>query len=304
MLLWAVNAGAQTTTPTDLPNPDTQSVEIPKALFDPDFWILFFLISILVFVIISLAYSMRKLSGIMYPSRAEEKGAAAPARVTAWQKLMKALTRSVPVTQEEDVMLDHNYDGIRELDNKLPPWWVYGFYVTILFAVVYIFNYHIAKTSKLQLAEYNAEMTQAEADKTARAKIAGENITDENVVMMKDAVSLGEGKEVFSKNCVTCHGGQAQGLVGPNLTDEYWIHGGGIKNIFHTINTGVTGKAMISWKGKLSPKQMEEVASYIITLQGSNPPGALPPAGDKYVEGALKDSTTSAKADSVAAGKM
>jgi cytochrome c oxidase cbb3-type subunit 3 len=306
LMFAVINASAQTQTVDG--NPDAHPVEIPKAMFDPDFWIIFFLAGLLLFVIISLAYSVNKLSRTIYASQAVAEGKVVPARVTGWQKLMERLTRSVPVEHEKDVMLDHDYDGIRELDNKLPPWWVYGFYVTIIIAVVYFFNYHIAKTSKLQIAEYNAEMMQAELEKTERAKIAGNNITPENAVVLNDAAAIAEGKEIFTKNCVACHGNLGQGNVGPNLTDQYWIHGGGIKNLFTTITNGVPQKGMISWKAQLVPKQIEEVASFVLTLKGTNPPGAKDPQGDLYNEmptdSSAKAVSTAVKPDSTSAGKM
>lgn len=304
--LFVIHAGAQAVAPAGKAATDAQPIQIPKYMFDPDFWIISSLIALLVFVIISLAYTVNKLSDTIYFSQAKA-GNTPYVKHTMWQKLMNWLTRSVPVSQERDVMLDHDYDGIKELDNKLPPWWVYGFYVTIIFAVIYIFNYHIAKTSKLQAAEYNAEMAQAELQKAELAKISGNDITPENVVQLKEPAAIAEGKETFMKFCVACHGNLGQGNVGPNLTDQYWIHGGGIKNLFTTITNGVPAKGMISWKSQLAPGQIQKVASFVLTLQGTNPPGAKDPQGDLYTPPA--DSTSKAavdvtKKDSTAAKKL
>ena len=197
---------------------------------------------------------------------------------------MNALVRAVPVEHEEDVMLDHNYDGIRELDNQLPPWWKYGFYVTILFAFIYIINYHISGSGKLQAAEYNEEMKNAEIATKKRMENNANYVTAASVVKLTEKAAIESGKEIYLKNCLACHGDHAQGNVGPNLTDEFWIHGGGIKNIFNTVTEGVPAKGMISWKSQLPPKAIQEVASYILTLQGTNPAGAKEPQGDKWVE--------------------
>lgn len=267
---------------------ETKPIHIPEFLFNPNFYVLALTAAILIASILTLCYTIIKLSKrISGESEIIVEPAAEIAKVskeTAWHKLMRKLTRSVPVAQEADVMLDHNYDGIRELDNPLPPWWKYGFYVTIVIAVIYIFHYHIAKTGKLQLAEYNDEMQLADQEKAERMKNTANNINEENVIRLTDVSSISEGSNIYKTNCITCHGDKGQGIVGPNLTDDYWLHGGSIKDIFKTINLGVPGKAMVSWKEKLSPKQIQQVASFVMSLKGTNPPGALPPAGDKYVE--------------------
>lgn len=306
LILFTFCASGQTVATTDSLKVESGPVEIPVMFFEPDFWILFSVSAILLFAIVALAYSVRKLSKILY-AQDESKLAPKAERVTVWHKLMQLLTRSVPVAHEEDVMLDHNYDGIRELDNKLPPWWIYGFYVTIIFAFVYVFYYHIAKTGKLQTAEYNEEMTMAEQQKAERARIAGNTITIENVVRLNDPTSIAAGKETYMKNCVACHGNLGEGSVGPNLTDAYWIHGGGIKNVFQTIVEGVPQKGMIAWKNQLSPKQMEEVASYVLLLNGTSPAGAKEPQGDLYEEvpaDSLVNSLSMAKPDTSGGKKM
>jgi cytochrome c oxidase cbb3-type subunit III len=195
----------------------------------------------------------------------------------------KVLTRAVPVEQETDILLDHDYDGIRELDNNLPPWWKWGFYITIVFAFVYLFNYHFA-AGKNQLQEYNDELTAAVEEKAERLKDAANNITEENVVALTDESSISAGKENFTKLCVACHLNDGGGQVGPNLTDSYWLHGGGIKNIFRTISEGVPSKGMISWKNQLSPKQVQELASFIVTLKGTRPAVPKEPQGDLWQE--------------------
>lgn len=192
--------------------------------------------------------------------------------------------------------LDHDFDGIHELDNRIPPWFTYLFVGTVVFAGAYFVDYHVAGTSKLSADEYTDEV--ASADVQRRIRVAGEGQIDETqLVALKDGVALSRGGENFQKNCVSCHGPKGQGLVGPNLTDQYWIHGGGIKNIYAVIKNGVPAKGMISWALVFSPKQTQEIASYILTLQGTKPIGARPPQGDLWIE---KDTTTVAGTDSTA----
>ena len=142
------------------------------------------------------------------------------------------LTDNVPLEVEATVMMDHEYDGIRELDNNLPPWWKYMFYATIVFAFVYLIRFHISGNGLLQQEEYLAEVAEAEEAKASILANSAETITDENVVFLIDEVSIAKGAAIYKGNCATCHGQLGEGGAGPNLTDEYWLHGGGIKNVF------------------------------------------------------------------------
>ena len=193
-------------------------------------------------------------------------------------------TDNVPIEEEVTVMLDHEYDGIRELDNNLPPWWKYMFYGTIIFSFVYIFRFHISGSGELQTEEYNNEILAATEAKAEALESGGEQITENNVTLLVDLDALNTGANIFKGNCATCHGALAEGIVGPNLTDEYWIHGGGINNVFKIIKYGVPAKGMIAWQSQFSPTQMQEVASYIISLQGSNPTNPKDPQGEIWVE--------------------
>lgn len=199
--------------------------------------------------------------------------------------LLGKLSGAAPIEKENDIMLEHDFDGIKELDNDLPPWWKYLFYVTIVFAVVYLVNYHIISSNKLMADEYNEEVQIAEIQKAEMIR-TGAYINEATVSLLKDVESVSKGKDIFTANCVTCHGSKGEGLVGPNLTDDYWIHGGGIKNVFTTIKYGVPAKGMLSWQTQLSPKQMQQVASYVLSLHGTNPPNAKPPDGVIYKEAA------------------
>jgi cytochrome c oxidase cbb3-type subunit 3 len=278
---------------------DTFFNRFPHYLEDPLVWLAVLMILLIGATLYSLYQSVKALSGKyqttveeIIPQRRKEK------KETVWNKIMRGMTKSVPVEREKDIMLDHNYDGIRELDNKLPPWWIWGFYFTIAFAVVYLLSYHVAGTGKLSLAEYKDEVEKAKLEKTERMKNSANNITPENVVALTTKEDIAAGKEIFTKLCITCHGNEGQGNVGPNLTDPYWLNGGGIHNIFHTITEGVPSKGMISWKSQLAPKQIQLVASFILTLQGTSPQGAKEPQGDKWVEEAKPGPTAGVSTDS------
>lgn len=202
---------------------------------------------------------------------------------SAFAKFRQYITRSAPIEQEDEIMLDHDYDGIKELDNRIPPWFTWLFYITIIFAVYYMLHFHVFKTGNLQAEEYEAEIRSAEL-KRAELIRTGAFINEETVTLLTESAELQSGKAIYDANCVACHGQFGEGLVGPNLTDEYYIHGGGIKNVFAVIKYGVPAKGMIAWQSQLSPNQMQEVASYIISLHGTNPPNPKAPEGEKWVE--------------------
>lgn len=197
--------------------------------------------------------------------------------------LNASLTDNVPIEEESNVMLDHEYDGIRELDNNLPPWWKYMFYATIIFAIVYLIRFHITGSGKLSHEEYQAEMEQAALAKEEALADAGDQVNEDNVSLLIDEASLAKGAAIFKGNCATCHMESGAGGAGPNLTDEYWIHGGGIKNVFSTIKYGVPAKGMIAWQSQFNPTQMQQVASYVLSLQGTNPANAIAPQGELWV---------------------
>lgn len=215
-----------------------------------------------------------------------------PKKANAFKKFRQAVTQAVPLEKEEDIMFDHDFDGIKELDNKIPPWFSFLFYGTILFAAVYLLLYHVTGTGRLMADEYADEVIKANQQREELIK-SGAFVNENTVVLLTDAVSLENGKNVFMANCVPCHGPNAGGVVGPNLTDDYWINGGGIKNIFKTIKYGVPIKGMISWQTQLNPKKIQEVASYVISLHGTNPPGGKPPEGTIWVDSSMTKVDTS-----------
>lgn len=197
-----------------------------------------------------------------------------------YKKLMQLLTRTKSQDEEATIELDHNYDGIKELDNDLPPWWVYLFYATIIFSVVYLVRYEILGADN-QVQELDKEMAAAKIQIEEYKKTAPDLLTADQVVMLTDASDIAAGKTIYDTNCVACHRADGGGGIGPNLADEYWILGGDIKDIFNTImEGGRDGKGMVAWKSQIKPSDIQKVSSYILTLQGTNPPDAKAPEGD------------------------
>jgi cytochrome c oxidase cbb3-type subunit III len=188
-----------------------------------------------------------------------------------------------PLEKEKDIMFEHAYDEIRELDNKIPPWFNYLFYGSIVFGIFYMINYHVLSSGDVQATEYKEEVKFAEIKRVELIK-SGALLDENKLTALTDVAALNSGKETFVKNCAVCHTEKGGGLVGPNLTDDYWIHGGGIKNIFATVKNGVPAKGMISWKAQLNPRQIQEVSSFILTLRGTNPPNPKAPEGVLYAE--------------------
>ncbi len=189
------------------------------------------------------------------------------------------------VKKVKDELLDHDFDGIQELDNELPPWWLPMFYVTLVWSVAYLIYYHVLGIGPSSLEEYQAEMARAAqmyrqpAPQTPAATVLEPRM---------DEASLREGKAIYDKNCIPCHGKLGEGLIGPNLTDDYWIHGGRFEDVVRTITNGVPAKGMIAWKTVLKPEDIVKVASYVESLRGTNPPNAKAPEGEKYIPEAVE----------------
>lgn len=209
------------------------------------------------------------------------------------------------VKTDKDVLLDHDYDGIKELDNPPPPWFMYLFYGTILFAVIYFVRFQITGAGPTQQEEYVAELEKAETARLASMETpeggaAAVNITEDNVTLSTDENIIKKGKTVFVQFCQVCHGEGGKGISGPNLTDDYWVHGGDIKDLFKTIKYGVLDKGMASWDGTLSGEQIRDVSSYILNLEYiSEADGGLAPAGELYVP--QEADKTESNADTTAA---
>jgi cytochrome c oxidase cbb3-type subunit 3 len=201
-----------------------------------------------------------------------------------FKRKYKDMLGAKPITNEQEIVLDHNYDGIRELDNKLPPWWVYMFYASIIFAAIYLLRFQVFNGPN-QIDEYETEVAQAKID-VAEFKKNNKDLIDVNTVeLLTEPADLAAGEAVFTANCVACHKEGGGGGIGPNLTDDYWILGGGIKNVFHTISEGGrAGKGMISWKSDLKPSEMAQVASYVLSLYGTNPVEPKAPEGEIWMD--------------------
>ncbi len=219
-------------------------------------------------ILLVLCYTLYSLS--LFLNSAKKAGV-----MTDTTDILK-LTDAVPLDREHEILLDHSYDGIRELDNRLPPWWLYMFYGTVVFAVFYMWFYHIYGTGNIQEEEYQAEMVQAERD----MKLAASRMDENSVTLLVDKDKLKNGEVLYQTNCSPCHGKKGEGGVGPNLTDNYWLHGGDIKSIFKTVKYGVPAKGMIPWQDQLGPSQIQEVSSFIMTLKGTNPPNQKEKQGE------------------------
>lgn len=214
------------------------------------------------------------------------------------QNLLSKLTRSKPIEQEGELMLDHDYDGIKELDNVLPPWWVNLFYATIIFGVIYLVRFHVMDAyTQAEEFEQEVQLANAELEKM-KANSPKEEITLDKVVLLTDEASLAKGKEIFTNACAACHKADGGGIVGPNLTDEYWINGGGIKNVFKLISEGSKNNpSMVAWNKTLESTDIQKVASYVLSLQGTKPAGAKPAEGEKWVEEVAPAETAATVAD-------
>jgi cytochrome c oxidase cbb3-type subunit 3 len=204
------------------------------------------------------------------------------AKLDWWRKSYKNLLDKKPVESESEIILDHDYDGIRELDNNLPPWWLYGFYASIIFAFIYMFNYHVLGGTT-QKEEYQIEVAEAELEIAEYKKNAKGLLTANTVELLTEEADLTAGKSIFLANCIACHKADGGGGIGPNLTDPYWILGGGIKNVFNTISEGGRpGKGMVAWKTNLKSDEIAQVASYVLSLNGTTPAEPKEPEGELY----------------------
>ncbi len=202
-----------------------------------------------------------------------------------WNWFWERFNKSVPQSKEATILLDHNYDGIKELDNHLPPWWTAFFYITIIYGVIYMFVYHVFDAAPLPGELYEISVAEAKAAADARlaeAADSGGGIDESTVTYSDDPVVLENGKKIYDMQCASCHRNDGGGNIGPNLTDKYWLHGGSISDIYKTIKYGVPQKGMISWEPLLSPEQMRDVSSYILSIVGSDPANAKEPQGELY----------------------
>lgn len=248
------------------------------------FYVMIGIIFIEMLVILALLINIRFLLKKDDPKAFEGAYEFKPKKFTAWWSKMN---RFKPVGQEAEIELDHDYDGIKELDNKLPPWWLYGFYVSILFGVFYLWRYHVAYSAPLSKEEFEISIKKADEEVKAYLAAQGESVDENTVTVLTDAADLAAGKNIYVAACVACHREDGGGLVGPNLTDDYWMHGGDIKSIFKTVKYGIN--AMPPWQASYSNKQLAQVASYVKALHGTHPADAKAQEGELYKEEAATE---------------
>lgn len=186
------------------------------------------------------------------------------------------------IEQEADIDLGHDYDGIRELDNRLPPWWLYGFYLTILIGGVYLWRFHVSHTGPSSEEEYKTAIAQADLKIQQYLKARGESVDENTVTLLTAPADIAEGKAMFIKSCASCHKPDGAGDVGPNLVDDYWMHGGDVKSIFKVVRYGIN--AMPQWQNSYSNKQIAQLTAFIKSINGTKPAGAKAPQGDLMKE--------------------
>jgi cytochrome c oxidase cbb3-type subunit 3 len=256
------------------------------------------MIFIVALLVVMVAINILSVLNLFIRKAAEEKaakmGVVYVPEPGAWTKFWNWINGFRPMEKESELLLDHNYDGITELDNHLPPWWKWLFYGTIVWGVVYFVVYHVTDSLPLMDQEYQNEVTLAQDQKAKLLASKPAVVIDEAALKYeKNDAWIANGKKVFATNCTSCHGAEGQGGIGPNMTDKFWIHGGSIQNIYATIKNGVQEKGMIPWGPVLSPEQIRDVSFYIISIQGTTPANPKAPQGTEYIE------ATAAPADSV-----
>lgn len=200
---------------------------------------------------------------------------------SGWKRFLQSLTKAHDLGKEDEIIIpDHDYDGIKELDNVLPPWWLYGFYITILVGIFYYIQVFTNAEQYSQEQEYAAEVEKGQAEIEAY-KAANPDLFKLDATLLTDAESMAAGKKTFDTYCVACHMADGGGGIGPNLTDDKWILGGGMENVLNTLNEGGRpGKGMISWKTTLSNLEMQQVGSYVISLNGTTAANPKAAEGD------------------------
>lgn len=198
-----------------------------------------------------------------------------------WHKTWLNIAGLRPIEEEKDLMMDHKFDGISELDNPVPMWFNALFYSTVLFGLGYLLIYTVFGWGLNQDQEYVVEMEKAEIAKKEYLAKEANQIDEHSVVFSADFIA--SGKTIFMANCVACHGANGDGGIGPNLADRFWIHGGEVKDIFKTIKYGVPDKGMVPWEQTLTPGQIAEVTSYVVSLRDTKPANPKAPQGEEVV---------------------
>ncbi len=236
---------------------------------------IYFLIVINIILIGVIFYLRKMFNNLLGLIKKKEEEKVAPEK--AFKKINQVLSDVVPIEEEHTILMHHEYDGIRELDNNLPPWWVWMFFATVIFAVVYLLNYHVFKTGDSQVKAYEKEIKRSEKEVKAYLSKMSMNVDETNATLMAAAGDLDKGKAIFETNCVTCHNPKGEGNIGPNLTDKNWIYGYDIKEVFKTVKTG-TPNGMPEHNSKFNPVQIQQVASFVLSLKevkGKEPQGDI-----------------------------
>jgi len=241
----------------------------------------------IILVIVAALYLLKVLNVVVRQAgeeRSKRLGITYIPQPSWWDNLTQKLNASVPLAEEKDIDMGHDFDGIRELDNHLPPWWKWLFVGTVIWGVIYFSVYHITNSMPLSIGEYENELTDAaEQVRILRASQPAAVIDENTLTYTKDEGIISKGKIIFTGNCVACHRGDGGGnTIGPNLTDNYWLHGGEMKNVFITIKTGVVEKGMPAWGKAMSPQDVRDVAFYVMSLQGTNPKDAKAAQGELF----------------------
>lgn len=295
LMLSAVGSFAEEAAVSTAPSGPSFISGIPET----EFYVLITVILLEILVILSMLLNIRLLVRLLMAKPETEK----ITRSIMRRSFLDRMNKSVEITKEKDILLDHNYDGIHELDNNLPPWWKYGFYATIIIGVLYLGYYHMG-SGPGSIEEYNAAVEKGKEDVAAYLAKSANNVDENTVTLITDQSQLAGAATIFQSTCAACHAKDGGGGIGPNLTDDYWLHGGSIQDVFKSIKYGWQDKGMKSWKDDFPPKQIAELASYVKSLKGTHPLVAKPPQGELYKDGAAtgsKDSTAQPVADTAKA---
>lgn len=302
MMLLGLPIFGQEATTTETPEEVKKSIFLLKDFTVQDFMVITLIIlmtaltMLIIYQLVVLRMQMKRLDKII-----TTKDPKAVLDEPTWlERFSQRFVGLKPMSMEgELIMEDHEYDGIVELKNGMPPWLQAFFGVTILFAVSYLTYYYILGIGPDQYTEYQMQVDKAKMEREQRNKLMAGAIDENNVELSLDESDLNSGKKIFIDNCATCHKDHGGGDSGPNLTDEYWIHGGGIKNIFKTVKFGFIDKGMPGWQDKLNPLQIKQVSSFVISLQGTNPAGAKSPQGELWKGEVAASDSTGVVSDSV-----
>ena len=293
-LLFSQGVFAQNETAKVIQTTSTEMGGMPASTFYIMIAVLFIELIIILTLLINIKLLLKKeTQKLVTEAEVAEVEKQKANKLSWWAKINKLR----PIKEEAELDLGHDYDGIRELDNKLPPWWLYGFYLTIIFAVVYLWRFQVSHTGPTGIQEYERSVAKAEINIQNYLKSKGESVDENTVTLLTDEADIAAGKAIFMdpSKCPACHNADGGGnAVGPNLTDDYWLYGGNVKDIFKTIKYGTT-KGMRSWKDDLSAKQIAQLVGYVKSLKGSKPANPKEPQGELYKEASdtpVKDSTS------------